>query len=372
MLAQMKAVAEEHDESDRVGAHPLVSVLIVNYNYARFLGQAIDSVLEQTYGWYEIVIVDDGSSDDSPEIIRRYAERHPDKVRFRLKENGGVASALNAAHEMARGEIVCLLDADDRFSDDKLLRVVDEFGRSAETGIVMNRMIKFGPDGEMTGLIPQFGELDSGWIRDRILAAGGHWSFAPASGISLRRACADQVFPIPELEFRSEADSYLFTQAPMRWAVGAIGEPLSYYRLHASNLTSSEHITVEYAQRIIGGLERMCRALEETSRKLGLQPPDLGANPTYAEMTLIRDYLQGKPARLLVQEALRFWRAAYRCASADRFRWRLKPIALTAVIPLPRRLGSRVLDSIYLPTSLRERVARLMLAAKAKSRRPSR
>jgi hypothetical protein len=338
---------------------PLVSVLIVNYNYGAFLAAALDSALAQTYPHREIVVCDDGSTDDSRIVIESYARRHPDVVRPVFKPNGGVASALNAAFEHARGDIICFLDADDLFTPDKLEKVVAAFGQGQRAiGIVVNSLSKLRSSGEVAGLIPQFGRLDRGWLRDKVLATGGHWSYVPTTGISLSRACAEGLFPIPEDEFRTEADSYMYTQAPLFWAVGAIDEPVSVLRLHTSNITSSEGMTVAYARRVTASIERMCHALERTASAHGLARPRLEHNPVYAEMTLIGDYLEGRPRATVLRDLVAAWRAALRCRTDDRAKVMVKPLVLSVVALLPRRLGDRLLQSVYAPTSVRARLAR--------------
>src|SRR6188474_3407037 len=97
----------------------LVSVIIDNYNYGRFLREAIDSALGQTYPRVE-VIVDDGSTDDSRAVIAAYGDR----VVPVLKENGGQASAFNAGFAASRGELICFLDSDDAFKPEKVAAVV--------------------------------------------------------------------------------------------------------------------------------------------------------------------------------------------------------------------------------------------------------
>lgn len=92
-----------------MNSHPLVSVIIDNYNYGRFLKDAIESVLNQTYPNVELIVVDDGSTDHSQEVIAQYSDR----VTPILKENGGQASAFNAGFDASHGEIICFLDADD-------------------------------------------------------------------------------------------------------------------------------------------------------------------------------------------------------------------------------------------------------------------
>ena len=102
---------------------PLVSILINNYNYGRFLGAAIDSALEQAYPKVEVIVVDDGSTDGSREIIASYGER----IIAVLKGNGGQGSAFNAGVAASRGDILCFLDADDFFYPDKVSHIVEAF-----------------------------------------------------------------------------------------------------------------------------------------------------------------------------------------------------------------------------------------------------
>jgi glycosyltransferase involved in cell wall biosynthesis len=99
---------------------PLVSILINNYNYGKFLAEAIDSALAQTYPYCETIVVDDGSIDNSREIISSYGE----SIIPILKENGGQASAFNTGFAASQGEIICLLDADDLFLPDKVESIV--------------------------------------------------------------------------------------------------------------------------------------------------------------------------------------------------------------------------------------------------------
>ena len=103
----------------------LVSIILDNYNYADFLGEAIQSVLSQTYCNYEILLVDDGSTDHSKEIIQQYVLQC-DRIVPIFKENGGQTSAFNAAFKKASGEIIALLDSDDYWYPQKLERIVEK------------------------------------------------------------------------------------------------------------------------------------------------------------------------------------------------------------------------------------------------------
>ncbi len=93
-------------------ANPLVSIITPSYNSERFVAQTIESVLAQTFGNWEMVIVNDGSKDRSPELIQGFANRDP-RIRLITQPNGGSAAARNNALRHARGRYICFLDADD-------------------------------------------------------------------------------------------------------------------------------------------------------------------------------------------------------------------------------------------------------------------
>lgn len=100
-----------------------LSIIINNYNYARFLPACIDSVLAQDYSDFEIVVVDDGSTDNSREIIAGYGER----IVSVLKANGGQASSFNAGFSASSGDVLCMLDSDDTFLPGKLSAIATLF-----------------------------------------------------------------------------------------------------------------------------------------------------------------------------------------------------------------------------------------------------
>ena len=114
-----------------MNSKPLVTILICNYNYGRFLAEAIESALAQTWKNIEVIVVDDGSTDESREILTKYKG----KIRIILKENGGQASAFNAGIAKARGEIVCFLDSDDICHRDRVSRVIEKY-KQGKWGLV--------------------------------------------------------------------------------------------------------------------------------------------------------------------------------------------------------------------------------------------
>ena len=115
---------------------PRVSVIIPSYNCARYLGRAIDSACEQTYMDYEIVLVDDGSTDDTKDVAMQYGQ----KVTYLYQQNQGLSAARNQGISKASGELLAYLDADDMWYPEKLERQVAFLDAHPECGIVHSEM----------------------------------------------------------------------------------------------------------------------------------------------------------------------------------------------------------------------------------------
>ena len=113
---------------------PLVTVYITNHNYGRYVRQSIESVLNQKFSAFELIIIDDGSTDGSLEIIAEY-EQHP-QVRVVSQENRGLVVANNIALRMSRGRYIVRLDADDYFDDNALLVMSNYLETHPEVGLV--------------------------------------------------------------------------------------------------------------------------------------------------------------------------------------------------------------------------------------------
>lgn len=121
-----------------------VSVIIPTFNCDRYLTQAIDSVLAQTYRDYEIIVIDDGSTDNTRQVLQPYLSR----IEYIYQENQGVSVARNRGIESARGEIIAFLDADDLFLPDKLASQVAIFDKSPEVGIVHSGWRRVNQEGD--------------------------------------------------------------------------------------------------------------------------------------------------------------------------------------------------------------------------------
>lgn len=132
-----------------------VSVVIPSYNYARYLSECVAAVELQSYSDWEIVIVDDGSTDDTSEVGPQVAARNPSRIRYIRQANQGVAAARNAAIECSSGEFIFPLDADDLIAPEALEEFVRVLVRRPDVGIAYSAMEIFGtPPGEPTKWIP--------------------------------------------------------------------------------------------------------------------------------------------------------------------------------------------------------------------------
>ncbi len=212
---------------------PYVSIVINNYNYAQFLPQAIDSALNQTYDNIEVIVVDDGSLDQSPEIIKSYG----DTIVPVIKENGGQASAINSGFLVSHGDIVMLLDADDYLLPDAAEKVVSAW--KSDTVQVQSRLQLVDANGQHLDFYPSPEiPFDSGEV-SHLLLERGRYRTTVTSGLSFSRKALDQVLPIPEAEFRISADGYLITVVPFYGQVVSIDHSLGVRRCHGSNLWSS-------------------------------------------------------------------------------------------------------------------------------------
>lgn len=212
----------------------LVSIIINNYNYGRFLSAAIESALNQTYEPIEVIVVDDGSTDDSRDIIARYGER----VIPIFKENGGQASAFNAGFAHSHGSIVIFLDADDLLLPHIVGAVVTEFQENPTLGKVQYPLEVIDPGGNLTGerVPPATLPMPSGDLRKQMLTFPDDVRSSPTSGNAFASSVLRQILPMPVTRPGfAWADLYLYNLAPLFGSVQSLPSPGGCYRRHESN-----------------------------------------------------------------------------------------------------------------------------------------
>ena len=202
------------------------SILVNNHNYGAFLGDAIDSALAQDWADVQVVVVDDGSTDDSAAVIDSYGDR----IVPVWKENGGQASAFNRGFDSSSGDVVFLLDADDWFAPQKVRTVVEALDGQPALGWCFHPLAYAGGLGPaQTGAV---GVVDA---RSAMRAGRAPGVLAPATtGLAFRRELLDQVLPMPE-DVRITADNYVKAVAVSLAPGLALDLELAVQRIHASN-----------------------------------------------------------------------------------------------------------------------------------------
>lgn len=210
----------------------MISVILISYNYERYIGEAIGSALEQDGGETEVIVVDDGSSDGSRGVIESFGDR----VRAVFTANRGQAAAQNTGYELSSGKGVIFLDADDV--------LLPSAARSVTEALADERVAKvhwtlpvIDAEGIRSGIL-QDRELAEGDLRPYFFGEGplsdGTMPSPPCSGNAYARWYLEEVMPTPEDIYFRSPDEYLFGLAPAYGPIVRL-EPQSLYRIHGNN-----------------------------------------------------------------------------------------------------------------------------------------
>lgn len=213
---------------------PLVSVIIPSYNHAQYIKTAIESVLAQTYPNIELIIVDDGSTDDSHDVIRQY-ENNPRVSVILNSENRGQSAVFNQALELARGEFVSLLPSDDWYLPEKTERQVAKFLESdPEVGVVYCRGQRFFEDtNEYRDVnLPAF----TGWVADKFISWGAF--VYPVTPLFRRSVFKDS--PMDE-RFKAEGEA-VYIRIAINYKFEFVDQYLAVMRDHTYNIGKNVEI----------------------------------------------------------------------------------------------------------------------------------
>jgi hypothetical protein len=217
-------VSEPADQ--RVELQPgLVSILVNNHNYGAYVVDAVRSALDQTYPHIEVIVIDDGSTDDS---MARLAVLDDPRLLVIGQSNGGQGAAYNAGWRLASGQYILFLDSDDLLDPAAVEQSVAVFG--PETVKVQFALRVIDAQGRQSGRIHP-PELDTlGFAR--MVERYGLYAGPPGSGNLFARRFVDAVMPIqPESSFRSGADSWCILMAPFYGAIASLARPGGSYRV---------------------------------------------------------------------------------------------------------------------------------------------
>lgn len=211
---------------------PKVSVIIPAYNAAPYIAETLASVFAQSYPDYEVIVVDDGSTDDTLAVLEQFADR----ITLIRKPNGGPASARNAGLRQARGELLAFLDGDDLWLPDKLAAQVEFCEQHPTAGLVYGEALMFTQDGAEKRIERKIGytEAPTFWPTFCLLLYG---DFIPNSTVVIRRACLERVGYLNEDRALIAVEDYEYwLRIAKYFPIAGLPRPLAYYRLRPGNL----------------------------------------------------------------------------------------------------------------------------------------
>jgi glycosyltransferase involved in cell wall biosynthesis len=209
------------------------SCLINSHNYVRFVREAVESALGQTTPFDEIIVVDDGSTDGSAEMLASNYAGH-DRVRILAKHNEGQLSCFNEGFVRAKGEIVFFLDADDILEPDYVAQALEIYRTQKDVDFVFCGQRLFGEDDRV--YLQYERDFDLGYSTV-LTALKQHWIGAPTSCLSMRRSLLAKILPLPFVEsWRIRADDCLVFGSSLAGARKYfLAQPLVRYRVHSQN-----------------------------------------------------------------------------------------------------------------------------------------
>ncbi len=252
---------------------PLISVCMPVYNAGKYLAHAVESILGQTLGDFEFLILDDGSTDDSLEILRRYADRDP-RIRLTSRPNKGLVASLNELIDQARGEFLARMDGDDISLPERFRKQVDYLRAHPECLLVGSRVRLIDPDGDPLCdwcTLQDHEAIDASYLR------GQRETLVSHPVIMMRR---DAVLAIGKYRpFEVIEDVDLFLRLSERGQITNIPEVLLKYRIHESNISKapSYHETINQVYGQIVRDARRRRKLPELP--VPPSPPPISTSP---------------------------------------------------------------------------------------------
>lgn len=234
-----------------------VSVIIPAYNSEAFIKESIESALNQTYPNLEVVVVNDGSTDGTEDILSPFMDR----IVYIKKDNGGPASARNLGIKKSSGEYICFLDADDKYLPQKVERQVAYLNEHPDVGLVFSDASILGG-----GFLAQRGSIHEalpiyyGYVFPRLFIK----NFIPILTVMIRREVLEKSGLFDEdRELISIEDYELWLRIAMHYPVGYISERLASYRVHSSNISSNLEESIKKNFLITEKFEREFPELEK-------------------------------------------------------------------------------------------------------------
>jgi glycosyltransferase involved in cell wall biosynthesis len=335
-----------------------VSIIISNYNYATFLEASIKSALDQTYKACEVIVVDDGSTDGSSEILERYKDR----VRVFCLSHQGETATRNAGFSICSGDLICFLDSDDGLYADAAERVIS-FWRPEFAKVQYPLRVVDGDGNDQRLQMPRC-RLDSGNVLPALLSTGRYIT-SPGSGNFYARQFLESIVPVPTDEWPQSFDSYAAACAGFSGEIGAIHAPLGYYRVHRNNMTRSvKSGVIEYAQidKLLQRQLRLRKLILATAAREGLRArPDIVVSHwLYLKLELVQQRRQSAAPLREMFRTVRKMMASVRSAPELSLAKRVQLISWAIASALLPRAASQYIMTLGFDVAPENRLTRAM------------
>jgi len=238
-----------------IGSDPLISVIIPTYNCASYIPDAIDSALCQTYKNIEIIVVDDGSTDNTAAVLKKYGK----KITVHSQENRGLSAARNTGFKISKGQFICFLDSDDILLPEKFSLQMEAFEKNPDVDVFISGYIDVDEDGVK--------EILSGkkrWNRDGLEKMLKHEVFPPHAALIKRTALEkSKLFPENIITGESQEDWELWLDMALDGAVfSSVDEITCKYRRRKGSISANPLKHLDGARRVVRFLKNHPRAVE--------------------------------------------------------------------------------------------------------------
>lgn len=211
---------------------PLISVVIPTYNYGKLLPRAVNSVIPQLGTQVELLIVDDGSTDETEQIVSGLQREHPDAIQYIRKKNGGAASARNCGIKNSQGRFLVFLDADDELTGRALQSLIEHIGEHPQTQVVIAAHWSLSAGGKKRLHTPPALPEDA-FQRVKAYLLDKH--IAVSHGASAMHRDVFKNFRYPE-DFRTGEDIPVFSQALANYSCSLLPQPMVIIHKHDDSL----------------------------------------------------------------------------------------------------------------------------------------
>lgn len=248
---------------------PLVSIIVPVYNGEQFIAQSVESVLAQSYQHFELIIINDGSTDGSAEVCRSFTDS---RIRLLSQRNKGLPGARNAGIRASNGTLLGFLDADDSWHQDKILRHVNHFQQLPNLGLSYSNSRLMDDEGIDMGIVQNMGLNPTrfGDLFVRNVIGNGSNAFLRREVFSGRKSDPQRFPPIEPFDprFLRAEDYELWARisATSCWEIACIAFPLVNYRIHNSGLSANTHLQRKYHLLAIAQIAASAPATAEKYR----------------------------------------------------------------------------------------------------------